>query len=85
MNTAILSQINILAAVSGEGIVRQLGFMLVIGICAALIWLTGKYFITKLGLPPIAMTVWNAIFILVGLFVAINFLLGLIGKPLVKW
>lgn len=74
-----------LGVVSGEGMVSQLGVMLVIGICVALIWLAGKYFITKLGLPPLALTVWNAIFILLGLFVAINFLLSLIGKPLVKW
>lgn len=81
----ILLVSNVLAAVSGEGLVHNLMFLLVIGICVLLIWWAGKYFITKLGAPPNAMMVWNAIFILLGLFVAVNFLLSLIGKPLVKW
>lgn len=80
-----MNQLLVLAAVSGEGLVRQLLAMLVIVICVLLIWWVGKYFIGKMGAPPHAMTFWNAIFILLGLFVAINFLLGLLGKPLVKW
>lgn len=85
MNTPIIALTNFLAAVNGEDLVRQLLFLLVIGICVLLIWWVGKYFIGKLGAPAHALTVWNAIFILLGLFVAINFLLGLLGKPLVKW
>lgn len=83
MILAVISPV--LAAVNGEDLVRQLLFLLVLGICVLLIWWVGKYFIGKMGAPAHAMTVWNAIFILLGLFVAINFLLGLLGKPLVKW
>lgn len=74
-----------LAAVSGEGIVNQLLFVLVVGICVLLIWWVGKWFIVKLGAPPIAMTIWNGLFILLGLFVVVNFLLGLVGYPVIRW
>lgn len=76
---------NLLAAVEASGIVNQLLIVLVIGICVALIWWVGKWFIVKLGAPPHALTVWNALFVLLGLFFAVNFLLGLVGYPLVKW
>lgn len=75
----------ILAAVDGSDMVRQLLIMLVIGICVLAIWFVGKWFIGKFGGPPLAMTFWNGLFVLLGLFVAVNFLLSLIGYPLVSW
>lgn len=75
----------ILAAVSGEGMVRQLLFVLIIGICVLVVWWMGRYFITKLGAPPIVMTVWNGLFILLGGIVIINFLLGLVDRPFIRW
>lgn len=74
-----------LAQASGNDVVRSLLVILVVGICVLLIWWAGKYFITKLGAPAIAMTVWNGIFVLLGLFFIVNFLLGLIGRPLVRF
>lgn len=88
MNTEILFAA-ILAAVSGEGLVRQLMHMLVIGVCVLLIWAAGRYIIKKFAGPdgpsPHVLSGWNVIFVLLGLFVVINVLLSLIGYPLIKW
>ncbi len=74
-----------LATVDGSGLVRNLLIILVIGICCLIIWGVGRYFIKAFGAPPMAMLAWNGLFVLVGLFFIINFLLGLIGYPLIKW
>lgn len=76
---------NTLAAISGEGLVWQLFAMLIIGICALAIWWVGKWFIAKLGGPPMAITIWAGLFILLGLIVVLNFLLSLIGYPIVDF
>lgn len=81
----MLSAIPMLAAVDGEGMVRQLLVMLVVGICVLVVWLMGRFFLTKFGAPPIAMTIWNGLFVLLGGIVIINFLLSLIGHPMVKF
>ena len=70
---------------SSGGLVHGLLYVLLVGICVLLIWWVGTWFIAKLGAPPIVRTVWDGLFILVGLFVVINFLLGLSGHPLVAW
>lgn len=70
--------------VNGDGLVHQLFLVLIIGICVALIWGVGRWFIQKLGAPPVAMTIWNGIFILIGLIVAVNFLLSLAGHPFIQ-
>jgi hypothetical protein len=75
----------ILAALSGEGMVRQLVVVLVVGICALIVWWLGKHFIEKLGAPPIVRTVWDGLFILLGGLCLINFLLGLVGYPIVRF
>lgn len=80
-----MNTFNLIAAVGGEGIVRSLMIVLVIGICVLAIWAVGKYFIKVLEAPPKANNIWNAIFVILGLFVLVNFLLGLIGFPLLKW
>jgi hypothetical protein len=69
---------------SGGGLINGLLTTLLIGICVLLIWWVGRWFITKLGAPAIVSTVWDGLFILVGLFVAVNFLLGLTGHALVN-
>jgi hypothetical protein len=74
-----------LAAISGEGMVRQLLVVLIIGICVLIVWYMGKWVITKLGALPIVMTVWNGLFILLGGIVIINFLLGMVDRPLIRW
>jgi hypothetical protein len=67
------------------GLIHSLLYVLIVGLCGLLIWWVGTWFITRLGAPSIVRTVWDGLFILVGLFVVINFLLGLGGHPLVAW
>jgi len=67
------------------GLVQGLLYFLLVGICVLAIWWVGTWFIGKLGAPAIVRTVWDGLFILVGLFVVINFLLGLTGHALVVW
>jgi len=73
------------AAISGSGVVESLVYVLVIGICLGLLWFLGKYFAAKFEAPPMFMTVWNALFVLLIALAFINFLLSLIGHPLYKW
>lgn len=80
MNTNYL----MLAAASGEGLVRQLLVFLIVMVCALLIWSAGKWAIASLKAPPHALTVWNGLFIFLGLLVVINFLLSLIGYPIIR-
>lgn len=70
--------------VSG-GLIHNLLFVLVVGICVLAIWWTGKWFVGKLGAPGIVLTIWNGLFLLVGLVVVINFLLSLVGYNFVRW
>jgi hypothetical protein len=73
--------------VSGDssGLVHSLLFVLVVGICILAIWWVGNYFIGTLSAPPVASKIWNGLFVLLGLFVVVNFLMGLTGRPLVEW
>ena len=70
---------------SSSGLVSGLLFVLLVGICVLLIWWVGTWFIGKLGAPAIARTIWDGLFILVGLVVVINFVLGLGGHAFVTW
>jgi len=72
----------VLDAGSQGGLVHGLLLFLLVAICVLAIWYVGTWFISKLGAPPMALTIWNGIFLLVGLIVFINFLLGLAGRPL---
>lgn len=67
------------------GIVHQLIFVLLVGICAALVWWTGVWFMGKLGVPAIARTLWDGLFIILGLLFIVNFLLGLSGHPIFRY
>jgi hypothetical protein len=68
-----------------RGIVYTFLRFLVIGIACLAVWWVGKYFIIKFGAPEIVMTIWCGIFILVGLVVFIDFLMGLVGRPFLNW
>lgn len=68
----------------GDGLVHELFVVLIIGICCALIWAVGRWFIQKLAAPALVMTIWNGFFLLVGLIVVVNFLLGLAGHPFIR-
>lgn len=74
----------LLAATSGESIVRQLWVLVIVVICALILWAFGKWLIGVFKAPPHALTVWNGLFVLVGVLVAINFLLSLIGYPILR-
>lgn len=71
--------------VGGDGLVNQLLTFLLLGICVGLIYAVGWWFIRKFALPPVVLTIWQGLFILVGLVVILNFLLGMAGKPFIKW
>lgn len=71
--------------IGGEGLINNLLTFLLLGICVALIYVTGWWFWKKFNLSPLVLTIWQGIFILVGLVVIINFLMGLAGKSIVKW
>ena len=66
----------------GGGLVYWLIALLVVGICCLLVWWVGNWFIGKLGAPAIVKTLWDGLFILVGLVVVVNALLGAVGHPL---
>jgi hypothetical protein len=87
MNTAPLFAVvtPMLAAVSGDSLVHQLVVVLIVGICALIIWWAGRYFIGALAAPAIVLTAWNGLFILLGVLFIINFLLGLVGHPFVQF
>lgn len=71
--------------ISGDGLVHQLFLILIVGICVAIVWALGRWFIQKFAAPGIVMTVWNAFFLLLGAIFIINFLLGLAGHPFIRW
>lgn len=84
MNALMLADAIHLSGGSG-GLINGLLLVLVVGICVLLIWWVGTWVITKLGAPAIVRTIWDGLFILVGLVVVINFLMGLVGHPFVQW
>ena len=70
---------------SSGGLIHLLLFVLIVGICVLAIWWVGTWFIGKLGAPSIVRTIWDGLFILVGLVVVINFLLGIGGHAFIAW
>jgi hypothetical protein len=69
----------------GSGLIHGLLMLLLIGICVGLIYWAGTWFFTKCGAPPMALTVWTGLFILVGLIIIINFIMGLGGHSFIAW
>lgn len=67
------------------GVIHELLMFLLVGICVAAIWWVGRWFITRMALPAVAMTIWSGIFLLVGLIVLVNFLMGLGGHSFIVW
>ena len=83
----LASLIPTLAQIGGSGMVHNLFMILVIGICVALVWVTGRWFIKDVfkATNPNVLTVWTALFVLVGVIVVINFLMSLIDHQFIKW
>jgi hypothetical protein len=77
--------IPILAAIDGGDVISQLLRLLLYVICFGLIYWVGRWFIGKLGLPDPAQLIWSGIFILIGVVIAINFLLSLAGRGFIDW
>jgi hypothetical protein len=65
--------------------IDQLLTFLIVGICVAIVYCMGYWFAKRPSVPPVALTIWNALFILIGGIVLINFLLGLGGHSFIKW
>lgn len=75
----------ILAAVNGTDIIHQLVALVIVIVCALIVYGLGRWMFGAFKTPPVVMTVWNGLFILLGALVAINFLLSLIGHPLITF
>lgn len=82
---------NMLAAsvnIGGDGFVNQLLTLLIVGIAAGVLYAMGYWFCTRpkvAAAAPVALTIWNGLFVLIGGIIIINFLLGLAGRPFIKW
>lgn len=70
---------------NSSGLIHSLFAVLIIGICCAIIWAVGRWFITKITQNALAMTVWNGFFILVGCIIIINFLMSLVGHGFIEY
>lgn len=85
MNAIILLADSIQFNGGGSGFVHQLLMILIIGICVGIVYAMGWWFLKRPPIPPMALTIWNGLFILVGGIIIINFLLGLAGHPFIQW
>lgn len=70
---------------SGSGLIRGLLALLAMIVCCGLVWWLGKYLFGVAGFPAIVLTVWTALFVVIGVLVLINFIMGLFGKAFLKW
>ncbi len=76
--TPILSEVHL----SGDNLIHSLLFLLVVGIVLGIVW----WLIQKAPfLNALFKQVLGYIIILIGALVIINFLLSLVGHPLVTW
>ena len=71
--------------IGGDGLIHQLLMILIVGICVVVVFLMGRWFISRPSVPPVAMTIWIGLFVLVGGIIIVNFLLGLGGHQFVRW
>ncbi len=83
MNTFLAEFVH--RSTDAHDIIHSLLCVLIIGLAALAIWWVGNYFLKVFTAPPAAAKIWEGLFILLGLFVVVNFLLGLVGYPLVAW
>jgi hypothetical protein len=66
-------------AVGGGGLVSQLLVILFVALAVLLIWAVGRWVGGKLKAPEIVLTGWDILFVLIGLVLAVNFLMTLAG------
>lgn len=72
---------SILAVISGAALVNALVYLVIIGLIIWLLW----WFVSYIGLPEPFAKVAKVLIALVALVFLINFLLGLVGDPFIKW
>lgn len=68
-----------------DGVIHQLFTFLIIGICVGLVYAAGIWFLKRPSIPAVARTIWDGLFILIGLVVILNFLLGFSGNQFIRW
>jgi len=69
---------------TGEGAIDQLLWLLAVLVCGLIVWLLGKNGLPKLKAPPGVLTAWDWFFVVLAALLAINFILGLFGHPLLR-
>lgn len=73
--------LNMLAAISGQGLVEALIWLVVMSLVLWVLW----WGLGRIGLPEPFNKVATVILVLFTVLILVNFLLSLIGRPLVKW
>ena len=72
--------------VSGSNdIVHAFLVLLVVGIAVLILYYAAKYFIALFEGPAIAIKILNAFLVLIGVIVAVNFLMSLIGHGFITY
>ncbi len=71
--------------VNGGGLAHTIFVVFIFILIGLILWALGNWGFPRLGAPPIVMTVWNGLFILIGAVVVINFLAGLAGHSFIDW
>lgn len=72
---------NMLAAISGESLIQSVFYLIIIGLVFWLFW----WLISYVGLPEPFAKVARVILAVIAVMILVNFLLGLVGKPLIRW
>lgn len=70
---------------SGSSFVNSIALLLVVLVCCAILYGLGVWSINAFKLNPGVRKVWDGIFIFIGAFALINFLLGLTGHAFISW
>lgn len=72
---------NMLSAISGESLIQSVFYLIIIGLVFWLFW----WLISYVGLPEPFAKVARVILAVIAVMILVNFLLGLVGKPFIKW
>ncbi len=72
-------------AAGGDNLIHNLFMVLIYGLCAAIVWALGRQGIKVFALAPVALQIWNGLFLLVGAVILINFLLSLVGHAFMPY
>ena len=72
---------NLLAVIEAGTIFQGIFYLIIIGICFWLFW----WLIGYAGLPEPFAKVAKIVLALLAVFILVNFLLGLVGTPIIVW